>query len=479
MTSPTLLVARRDYFAYVGAWGFWLSLITAPLLIAVLLFGPVLLAHAEPPRAVVVLADRPADAALVTQAFEADARDRVRAEYLAYLNTAARAWQEPAIAAFDAAPTRETANAALRAYIAGHAPQALQSLPHPSPRYLVLPPPAHSIDGVKPYLDGRAMLPSGGVLYGALNIRRVAGAPSIEYWSVNLSRLEPEVIARDAMRLQMQREALAARGLDPREADRLNGFDPPAEQFDPRPSAGRGQVTLRQRAPFYVALALALILWSVVFSVANMLLSGVIEEKSNKILNSLLTSVTPIQLLVGKLLGVAAVSLTLFLFWGVLGGTLLSAATSRLGDSVLGQIAGAFLDPRLLAAFIAGFFFGYLMYGAVFLALGSICESIQEAQTLLGPIALVLAVPMMLIAPALDNPNAPLIQAVSWVPLFTPFMLLIRAPAGLSWFEIGGMAAVMAVATVIVLVLASRVFSAGVANQISLSNWLGRKPARD
>src|SRR5262249_27382736 len=213
------------------------------------------------------------------------------------------------------------------------------------------------------------------------------------------------------------------------------------------------------------------VLWSIVFSVANMLLSGVIEEKSNKILDSLLTSVTPIQLLVGKLLGVAAVSLTLFLFWGLLGGTLLNGAALHLGESVLGQIAAPFLDPRLLAAFLIGFFFGYLMYGAIFLALGSICESIQEAQTLLGPIALVLAVPMMLVAPALDNPNSPVVAAASWVPLFTPFMLLMRAPAGLSWGEIAGMAAVMLGAVLIVLALASRVFSAGVANQLSLSSW--------
>ena len=48
--SPVLLVARRDYFAYIGAWGFWLSLLTAPLIIAVLLFAPILLARAEPPR---------------------------------------------------------------------------------------------------------------------------------------------------------------------------------------------------------------------------------------------------------------------------------------------------------------------------------------------------------------------------------------------------------------------------------------------
>jgi ABC-2 type transport system permease protein len=212
-----------------------------------------------------------------------------------------------------------------------------------------------------------------------------------------------------------------------------------------------------------------------VFSVANMLLSGVIEEKSNKILDTILTSVSPIQLLTGKLLGVAAVSLTLFLFWGALGGTLLSFAAERASESIFGQIAAAFLEPRLIAAFVIGFVAGYLMYGAIFLALGSLCESIQEAQTLLGPVALVLAVPMLLITPALDNPNAPIIEAASWIPIFTPFLLLVRAPSGLDWLEIAGMGGVMIAAVVVILWLAARVFRAGVVNQVSVTSLFGRK----
>jgi ABC-2 type transport system permease protein len=115
------------------------------------------------------------------------------------------------------------------------------------------------------------------------------------------------------------------------------------------------------------------------------------------------------------------------------------------------------------------------MYGAIFLALGSLCESIQEAQTLLGPVALVLAMPMMLITPALDNPNAPIIEAASWFPLFTPFLLLIRAPAGLSWIEIAGQGALMLLAVGIVLFLAARLFKAGVVNQLSMSTLFGKK----
>src|SRR5690606_37563149 len=197
----------------------------------------------------------------------------------------------------------------------------------------------------------------------------------------------------------------------------------------------------------------------------------------NKILDTLLTSVSPMQMLMGKLLGVAAVSATLFLFWGALGGSLLTLAAERASDNIFGQIAEAFLDPRLLVAFFIGFIAGYLMYGAIFLALGSFCESVQEAQTLLGPVALVLAMPMMLITPALDNPNAPIIETASWIPIFTPFLLLIRAPSGLDWVEIAGQGGLMVVTVVVILFLASRIFKAGVVDQVSLSSWRGRKSA--
>ncbi|MGQ0533242.1 MAG: ABC transporter permease [Caulobacteraceae bacterium] len=473
--SPIFLVARRDYLAYVGAWGFWLSLITAPLVIAVLIFAPLLLARAEPPRVLAIVAERASDAAAVERAFVEHARRDARAEIRGYLAAAAPALEAAAVAAFDAAPDREAGIAAARAIVAERAPRALGAFPEPSPRYRIAPPPSPAIEAMRPYLNGAQALPNGRSLYGALNIRRdESGAPVIEYWSTALSHEEPSNIAHRAMRLEMQREALAAQGLPPTEADRLQGFDPRIVQFDPRAAAGES-VTLRDRAPFFAALALAFVLWSVVFSVANMLLNGVIEEKSNKILDTLLTSVSPMQMLVGKLLGVAAVSATLFVFWGALGGTLLSLAADRAADSMLGQIAAAFLEPRLIAAFLIGFVAGYLMYGAIFLALGSLCESLQEAQTLLGPVALVLAMPMMLITPALDNPNAPIIETASWIPLFTPFLLLIRAPSGLSWIEIAGQGALMLATVVIVMWLAARVFRAGVVDQVSLASWRRKK----
>ncbi|MES1198871.1 MAG: ABC transporter permease [Pseudomonadota bacterium] len=478
------LVARREYLAYVRTWGFWISLITAPILLAALLFGPLFLAHSEPSRLIVVIADHAEDAALVRTTFESEQRAARHNEVKTYLEATAPRIAPAALAAFDAAPTREAGEQAVRAIAAREAPGALRAFPGFTPRYVIAPSPAATIDGLKPYLLGRQKVALQGAawpLYGAINIVRAQGAaPRIDYWSVNLSQREPADIASRAIRVAMQREAVAALGAPASEADRIESLAPEVTQFDPRPTAAGagGQVTLRQRAPFLAAILLTFILWSIVFSVANMLLSGVIEEKSNKILDTLLTSISPLQLLMGKLIGVALVSATLLGLWAALGGGLLSMAAQHAGQGVLGQLAGAFLDVRLVTAFAIGFSVGYLLYGAIFLAIGSLCDSLQDAQSLMGPIALVLAVPMMLLAPALDNPNAPIVAAASWFPLFTPFMILIRAPSDLSWTEIAGMSAMMGVSLIIVLILAARVFHAGVVHQLSVSS-LFRKKTKD
>src|SRR5262245_46827845 len=89
--SPVFLVARRDYFAYVGAWGFWLSLITAPLIIALLMFAPIFLARAEPPRVLAILAEQPADADVVRNAFIDVSRREARGVINAYIDAAAPA----------------------------------------------------------------------------------------------------------------------------------------------------------------------------------------------------------------------------------------------------------------------------------------------------------------------------------------------------------------------------------------------------
>jgi ABC-2 type transport system permease protein len=128
------------------------------------------------------------------------------------------------------------------------------------------------------------------------------------------------------------------------------------------------------------------------------------------------------------------------------------------------------VTPELAAMFLICFIAGYLMYGAVFLALGSLCETNQEAQTLLGPIFMVLTAPILLLAPAFLNPNSPLVAGAAWIPPFTPFLMIMRAPAGLAWYELAGPVALMLLTVVAVLWAAARIFHAGVAGQADASS---------
>ncbi len=419
------LIARREYLAYVGAWGFWLSLATAPLLLALFVLGPLLAGRAEPARVMTVIAE--------------DAR-------------------------------------AGEAIVASFAERSADALP----RYVFVAAPAATPEAIAPYLTGVRTVAAEGAqrpLFAAFFVRGAGEAVTLDYWSTNLTDTGPADRAVRALSKRMRADALALRGLEAAETERIGALEPPLAQFDPRARAGAGAVTSRERAPFIVGAAFALFLWSAVMGVANMLLTGVIEEKSNKILDSLLTSTTPLQILIGKLCGVAAVSFTLFGFWGLIGSAGMSlAANGQTG--LIANIAAAATDPGLVGMFVVLFLGGYLIYGAIFLGLGALCDTLQEAQSLLGPVVLLLTLPILLIGPAFQNPHAPLVVGASWFPLFTPFVMMMRAPAGLSAGEIAATFALLAVTVAIVLTLAARVFHAGVVNQASATSLRRRLFAR-
>lgn len=422
------LIARREYLAYVAAWGFWLSLATAPLLMALFILGPLMVGKAEPARPIAVIADNPADAEAIKAGFAAARRDA-------------------------------------------------------SPPYIVVPAPARTVDALRPWLTGERPLEAadghGKALFAAVFVHRSGEAVRLEYWSANLTDQSPSRLAQRALARRMRDAALETHGLSPDEVQRIGAIQPEVAQFDPRRGAGAARaVTDRERAPFIVGMLLSVLLWSSVIGVANMLLTGVIEEKSNKILDSLLTSATPAQILSGKLLGVAAVSFTLFAFWGVL--TALGAPVIAKGQAGLGaDIAAAALDPALLGLFVVFFLGGYLTFGAIFLGLGALCDTLQEAQSLLGPLVLLLTLPILLLGPAFQNPDAPLVETASWFPLFTPFVMMMRAPAGLSPLEIFGAVSLMTASVVASVWFSAQVFHAGVVNQVNAASWRRRLFRRD
>ena len=126
-----------------------------------------------------------------------------------------------------------------------------------------------------------------------------------------------------------------------------------------------------------------------------------------------------------------------------------------------GDLIAALMGRGLLFYFAFYFIAGYLMYATLFATIGSFCETTREAQTLLGPLMILLTIPMVFMGQAIARPDAPLLQALSWFPPFTPFLMAARAASGPPWWQVVGTATLMFAMTAGELWIAGRAFRTG------------------
>lgn len=145
------------------------------------------------------------------------------------------------------------------------------------------------------------------------------------------------------------------------------------------------------------------------------LLANIVEEKSSRVIEVLLSSLTPFQLMAGKILGLAAVGFTTIIIWaGVLGGF-----AHYKGVSLN-------LSPALYICFPLYFTMGFLLITSLIAAIGSTCNQIREAQSYMAPVMILLVLPMMLWFMIAQNPNSTLAVGLSFIPLITPMMMVLR-----------------------------------------------------
>lgn len=462
-----LLVARRDYLGYVTAWGFWLGLFLTPVLLGVFSLAPALAASTTPTRYFTIIETGTEFLDAIQEEADNARIDAARAQITALgvigRDSAAMLTRFDAAIADGAGPE----DALRRAGVQNIAPL-------PEIDYLPVTAPARTAEDLRPWLLGEQLIntPEGGQpLFAAIIVPEDG---PIEYWSENITARELKALAGRAARTLARRKIFAAQNIDPAILNRISSATRPIEDRRARPtSGGDSRVTIADRAPYFAAIAMAFALWTLIFSVVNYLLMGTIEERSNKIFDTLLTSVRLPQLLAGKLLAVLAVSLTLMIFWGV-GGALVSLWASSIvtgeAASTFSAVIGAALDPSILLPAALSFVLGYLMYGSIFLALGSLCDTIQEAQTLMTPLLVLLMSPLILFMVAANDPTSPVVQAMSWAPPLTPFLLILRMPTEPPLWEVAAQLVMMAGATAAILWLAAKVYRAGAVHGTGVSD---------
>lgn len=173
-----------------------------------------------------------------------------------------------------------------------------------------------------------------------------------------------------------------------------------------------------------------------------MLMSNTMEEKSNRIIEVLVSSVTPNELMVGKLLGSSAVALTMFVFSvGALIGIFMIGGSSALVE-VTTILLGLVLSSSILPWLLLNFILGYFLFAGIFLTLGAIAESSKDIQNLsVPPIIFMMMVPVIVWAFA-EDPNGTGARILSFLPFFGPFMMMARVNADPTIFEIVGSMAV-------------------------------------
>ncbi|MHC4943918.1 MAG: ABC transporter permease [Planctomycetota bacterium] len=215
---------------------------------------------------------------------------------------------------------------------------------------------------------------------------------------------------------------------------------------------------VRQWAPA----VFAYVLWISVFVIAQMLLTNTIEEKSNKIMEVLLSSVSPIQLMAGKILGIASTGLTMVLSWVlffILCVKMMPLFLTEMPDLDLTLIIR---DPIYLSSFIGYFIMGYLLLSAILVGIGSVCNSLKEAQNLMGPVTIIMIVPLLALAPIGQDPNGTIAKVMSYIPPFTPFVMMNRAAGPPSAMEYVVTTLLLVVSIAITLWAAAKVFRIGI-----------------
>jgi len=254
----------------------------------------------------------------------------------------------------------------------------------------------------------------------------------------------------------------------------------PVVSLNPKKAPGKEAMNQRDVVRQWAPSAFVYLLWLSIFVIIQMLLNNTIEEKSNRIIEVLLSSLTPGQLMMGKLTGIAAVGLTMVGGWMV---ALFAILSWKAGGA--SEMAGTLLillkSSNLLPLFSLYFLMGYLMYSAFILSIGSVCNTIKEAQSYMGVLTMIMMVPIMTMTFIPKDPNGMLARVLSWIPIYSPFTMMNRAAADPPLFDLIGTFVMMAVTTVVALWMAGKIFRIGILRTgqppriIEMLCWVGRK----
>lgn len=506
----TLLIAWREYLENVKTKGFWIGVLLVPIVFFLIFHVSSRLATATPTRYYVLVDQSGQYGDSVDIAIRREHQRRVMQDFMRYLQAnrlsqdGAAFRSEPSsqldqliddfgndeVAALDEWLSNGSLNYALqmaRPYLKPDAP----AFTEPRPQFIAAPlppgldasaPTQTIVDTLRPYLNGERRLQIDGervslfalILIPAevesdivrpATLQRVilgdGGPRGVQYWAGNLTDTRLSNAIQTSINNAIRQQEYASLGIDIDTVRNVQRTRLPLSRLDPGKTEGNEEVsqadTFRQWAPMgFVYLIFISLMQSVQY-----LLSNTIEEKSNRIMEVLMASVTPRELMLGKLLGIGATGITTILAW-ILSFFVFIQLYQSLETAVIVQVLDVLLSSDLIPYFVFYYLCCYALYAGIFLAIGSLCNTLKEAQSLMMPLMMMLVIPLLTMSFIAQDPNGMLARVMSWIPLFTPFTMMNRAAAQPPLFDLIGTTVLLIVTIAAVLMLSGRIFRQGV-----------------
>jgi ABC-2 type transport system permease protein len=209
------------------------------------------------------------------------------------------------------------------------------------------------------------------------------------------------------------------------------------------------------------------LIYMFIFAYGAMVMQGVIEEKNSRIIEIMVSSVKPFDLMMGKLIGIGLVGLTQFGIWGaVIGGVTLAGTTVFAGvGGTLSSIITLLSSSNILELclyFVLFFIGGYLIYASLFAAIGAMVNSQEDTQQYMMPITVLILFAFYAGFYSAQNPDGPLAFWTSLVPLTSPIVMMTRLPYGVPWWELCLSFALLILTVILIIQLTAKIYRVGI-----------------
>ena len=234
---------------------------------------------------------------------------------------------------------------------------------------------------------------------------------------------------------------------------------------------------------YALGIILGMMLYMLLILYGQMVLTSVVEEKSSRVIDVMVTSSSPFQIMMGKILGIALVAVAQIAIWATLVisaskfllPVIFNADVAATNDMMMQMIVGTLGDTGYIASlfgclllFVVG---GFLLYAALFAAAGSAVDSVQEGQQYNTIIMMPIILSIIVMMSIFNDPNSPIAFWASMVPFTSPIVMIARIPFGIPWWEVVVSLVVLYASFVVVVWLASRIFRIGIFMHGKRPSW--------